>query len=53
MRKTSALTLVVLLIALTPGTLVPQEALTSMPDVVKPRSLFGPDEDWSKALLYY
>jgi phenylacetate-CoA ligase len=38
---------------LAPGTLVPQEALTSMPDVVKPRSLFGPEEDWSKAILYY
>ena len=23
------------------------------PDVVKPRSLFGPDEDWDSALLYY
>jgi phenylacetate-CoA ligase len=40
-------------IGLPPGTLVPHEALTSMPDVVKPRSLFGPDEDWGKALLYY
>ena len=39
--------------ALPPGTLVPHEALTNMPDVVKPRSLFGPDEDWGKALLYY
>lgn len=39
--------------ALPTGTLVPREALTNMPDVVKPRSLFGPDEDWSKALLYY
>nr|WP_042178300.1 AMP-binding protein [Kibdelosporangium sp. MJ126-NF4]CEL13098.1 Phenylacetate-coenzyme A ligase [Kibdelosporangium sp. MJ126-NF4]CTQ98785.1 Phenylacetate-coenzyme A ligase (EC 6.2.1.30) [Kibdelosporangium sp. MJ126-NF4] len=38
---------------LQPGTLVPHGALTSMPDVVKPRSLFGPDEDWGKALLYY
>jgi phenylacetate-CoA ligase len=38
---------------LAPGTLVPRDALTSMPDVVKPRSLFGPDEDWGKALLYY
>jgi phenylacetate-CoA ligase len=35
------------------GTLIPREALTAMPDVVKPRSLFGPDEDWGKALLYY
>ncbi|MHA4813152.1 phenylacetate--CoA ligase family protein [Streptomyces aculeolatus] len=38
---------------LPPGSLIPTEALTNMPDVVKPRSLFGPDEDWSKALLYY
>ena len=38
---------------LAPGSLIPLDALTSMPDVVKPRSLFGPDEDWSKALLYY
>lgn len=40
-------------VGLPPGTLVPHEALTNMPDVVKPRSLFGPDEDWGKALLYY
>jgi len=40
-------------IGLAPGTLVPRDALTNMPDVVKPRSLFGPDEDWGKALLYY
>ncbi|MFI9583675.1 phenylacetate--CoA ligase family protein [Streptomyces sp. NPDC052236] len=40
-------------VALPPGTLIPAEALTSMPDVVKPRSLFGPGEDWGKALLYY
>jgi phenylacetate-CoA ligase len=38
---------------LSPGTLVPESVLTSMSDVVKPRSLFGPDEDWNKALLYY
>ena len=38
---------------LAPGTLVSHQALTSMPDVVKPRSLFGPEEDWSKAILYY
>lgn len=35
------------------GTLVPQSVLTSVHDVVKPRSLFGADEDWDKALLYY
>lgn len=38
---------------LSPGTLVPESVLTMMSDVVKPRSLFGPDEDWGKALLYY
>lgn len=38
---------------LPPGTLVPQSVLTTMSDVVKPRSLFGPGEDWDKALLYY
>jgi len=36
-----------------PGTLVPTEVLTGVHDVVKPRSLFGPDEDWNKGLLYY
>jgi len=36
-----------------PGTLVPEAVLTGSHDVVKPRSLFGPDEDWSKAVLYY
>ncbi len=38
---------------LPPGTLVPHDVLTSVHDVVKPRSLFGADEDWGKALLYY
>ncbi|MBF9134462.1 phenylacetate--CoA ligase family protein [Plantactinospora sp. S1510] len=38
--------------AVPPGTLVPARALTAVHDVVKPRSLFGADEDWSKALLY-
>ncbi|WP_412540842.1 AMP-binding protein [Longispora sp. K20-0274] len=36
-----------------PGTLVPNHVLTGIHDVVKPRSLFGADEDWDKALLYY
>jgi phenylacetate-CoA ligase len=36
-----------------PGTLVPHEVLTASQDVVKPRSLFGADEDWNKAVLYY
>lgn len=39
--------------AVGPGTLVPQHVLTAVHDVVKPRSLFGADEDWDKALLYY
>jgi phenylacetate-CoA ligase len=39
--------------ALAPGSLVPTEMLTRSHDVVKPRSLFGPEEDWSKAVLYY
>jgi phenylacetate-CoA ligase len=34
------------------GTLVPTSVFTGIHDVVKPRSLFGADEDWSKALLY-
>jgi len=38
---------------LAPGTLVPESVLTGVHDVVKPRSLFGADEDWDKALLYY
>ncbi|MEU6219985.1 AMP-binding protein [Streptomyces sp. NPDC047022] len=36
-----------------PGTFVPHEVLTAVHDVVKPRTLFGADEDWGKALLYY
>jgi phenylacetate-CoA ligase len=36
-----------------PGTLVPIRVLTDVQDVIKPRSLFGHDEDWSRALLYY
>lgn len=35
------------------GSLVPTEVLTGVHDVLKPRSLFGADEDWDKALLYY
>jgi hypothetical protein len=38
---------------LTPGSLVPQRLLTAQADVVKPRSLFGPDEDWDSALHYH
>lgn len=36
-----------------PGTLVPHQVLSSTRDVIKPRSLFGADEDWGNALLYY
>lgn len=39
--------------AVDPGTLVPKGVLADENDVVKPRSLFGPEEDWSKAVLYY
>lgn len=35
------------------GTLVPKSVLVGVHDVMKPRGLFGPDEDWDKALLYY
>jgi phenylacetate-coenzyme A ligase PaaK-like adenylate-forming protein len=38
---------------LPPGGLVPGDTLTRQPDVVKPRGLFGPDENWDQALLYY
>ncbi len=36
-----------------PGGLLPLTVLTTVGDVVKPRSLFGPDEAWDSALLYY
>ncbi|WP_045743703.1 phenylacetate--CoA ligase family protein [Actinoplanes rectilineatus] len=39
--------------ALAPGTLVPHATLTVNQDILKPRTLFGPDEDWDKAILYY
>ena len=39
--------------ALPPGSLVPAALLTAAPDVLKPRGLFGPGEDWDKALRYY
>lgn len=35
------------------GELVPLRLLTDAPDVVKPRALFGPGEDWARALSYY
>jgi phenylacetate-CoA ligase len=40
-------------VGLAPGTLVPPQVLTKPADVVKPRGLFGPDENWDSALLYY
>jgi phenylacetate-CoA ligase len=39
--------------ALSPGTLVPHEVLTGDQDVLKPRGLFGPNEDWKWAILYH
>jgi phenylacetate-CoA ligase len=39
--------------AVPPGHLVPTATLTAEADVVKPRSLFGPDESWDAALLYH
>jgi phenylacetate-CoA ligase len=39
--------------ALPPGALVPADALTATADVVKPRGLFGPGENWDKALRYH
>ncbi|WP_166349317.1 phenylacetate--CoA ligase family protein [Phytoactinopolyspora limicola] len=39
--------------ALPAGSLVPRATLTAVHDVVKPRSLFGADEEWDKALLYH
>jgi phenylacetate-CoA ligase len=39
-------------VPLPPGTLVPQQMLSADFEVVKPRSLFGPGQDWSKAIVY-
>jgi phenylacetate-CoA ligase len=39
--------------AIPPGTLVSLETLAASPAVVKPRSLFGPQEDWSRAVTYF
>ncbi|WP_035856475.1 phenylacetate--CoA ligase family protein [Cryptosporangium arvum] len=39
--------------AVPPGGLVPVARLTAWSDVLKPRSLFGPGEDWDTALRYY
>jgi phenylacetate-CoA ligase len=40
-------------VAIPPGTLVPHEVLSANFEVVKPRSLFGPGEDWTRAVVYY
>lgn len=40
-------------VGLPPGGLVAREVLVSVPDVVKPRALFGPAEAWDNALAYY
>jgi phenylacetate-CoA ligase len=36
-----------------PGGLVPHRLLTATAEVMKPRGLFGPGEDWDRALQYY
>ncbi|WP_432991244.1 phenylacetate--CoA ligase family protein [Dactylosporangium sp. CA-233914] len=36
-----------------PGGLVPHRLLTATAEVMKPRGLFGPGEDWDSALQYY
>ncbi|GAA2337215.1 phenylacetate--CoA ligase family protein [Dactylosporangium salmoneum] len=36
-----------------PGGLVPFRMLTAQAEVMKPRGLFGPGEDWDAALQYY
>jgi phenylacetate-CoA ligase len=36
-----------------PGTLVSRDTLSASPAVVKPRSLFGPHEDWSRAVMFF
>ena len=36
-----------------PGFLVPEQVLTAQQDVVKPKPLAGPGEDWEKAIAYY
>ena len=37
---------------LSPGTIVPAEALRQQRDILKARYLFGPGEDWNKAVMY-
>ncbi|ABW13012.1 coenzyme F390 synthetase [Parafrankia sp. EAN1pec] len=37
---------------LSPGTIVPAEALRAQRDILKARYLFGPGEDWNKAVMY-
>ncbi|OHV30308.1 CoF synthetase [Parafrankia soli] len=37
---------------LSPGTIVPAHALREQRDILKARYLFGPGEEWSKAVMY-
>jgi phenylacetate-CoA ligase len=37
---------------LAPGTLVPDEVVVSPRQSLKPRSLFGPDENWDQAIIF-
>ncbi|XVV09122.1 phenylacetate--CoA ligase family protein [Actinoplanes sp. CA-131856] len=50
---TAALRTEALVEAVPPGTLVPAAALTAPPEIMKPRSVFAPGEDWDRALRYY
>jgi len=36
-----------------PGSLMPIELLTAEREFAKPRNLFGPNENWDKAVIYY
>ncbi|WP_433077600.1 phenylacetate--CoA ligase family protein [Dactylosporangium sp. CA-052675] len=42
-----------LVVPVPPGGLVPHRLLTATAEVMKPRGLFGPGEDWDRALRYY
>ncbi|XVU21924.1 phenylacetate--CoA ligase family protein [Actinoplanes sp. CA-054009] len=50
---TAALPADALVEAVPPGTLVPVAALTATAEIMKPRSVFAPGEDWDRALRYY
>ncbi|MCK1815697.1 AMP-binding protein [Streptomyces sp. XM4011] len=36
-----------------PGTIVPAEVLTRLPEFTKPRTLFGAGDDWDRAVSYW